>query len=188
MINQILLCGFSWETAIAILGALAWLPWIYDKTNTSKLYGRLISNFVNQGHFNQKSGTMHFLKMSISCMNKNFNVDDISIQIKYLNNEIWYNGNVFWARTSNWAMNAEGTVHKKLIIPHENYLGFVNMFEKDKSDFYYLTFIVEKVQLEEFEIIRITFRSPKQITESIEFRKENINPDNVLFDDSIWRE
>lgn len=188
MINQIQLSGFSWETAIAILGALAWLPWIYEKMNPSKLYGRLISNFENQGRFNQKTGTMHFLKLSISCMYKNFNVDDISIQIKYLNNGEWYDGNVFWARTSIWSMNAEGTVRKHLVIPHENYLGFVNMFEKDKSGFYYLTFIVEKEQLEEFEIIRLTFRNPKQITESIEFRKENINPDSVLFDDSIWIE
>ena len=187
MTHQIELCGFSWEIAIAILGALAWLPWIFDKMNSAKLYGTLISNFVNQGQFNQKQGTMHFLKLSISCINKNFNVADITIQIKYANNSTWYNGDIFWARSSTWAMNPEGTIHKQLIIPNENFLGFVNMFEKDKSGFYYLTFLVGKSNLENFEIIRISFQNPKQITESIEFRSENINPDRILFDDSIWK-
>jgi len=188
MLNQIQLNEFSWETMIAILGALAWLPWIFEKINRPKLYGRLISNFDNQGFLNQKTGTLHFLKLSISCVNNNFNVDNISIQIKYLNNNKWYDGNLFWARTSIWSMNSEGTIKKQLVIPHENYLGFVNMFEKDKSSFYHLTFIVEKEKFEEFEIIKISFINPKKITESIEFRKENINPDSVLFDDNIWKD
>jgi hypothetical protein len=178
--------NISWETIIAIIGALAWIPWVFDKWTPSKLYGSLISNFTNQGVFNTKSGTMHFLKLSISCINKNFNVSECNIEIKYLNNDEIYSGNIFWARTSRWTMDTQGTV-KSLIIPNSEFLGFVNMFEKDKSVFYYLTFIVEKTTLEEFEEINITFKNPKGKKIKLKFKSADINPDKVLFDDSIWQ-
>jgi hypothetical protein len=179
--------NISWETIIAVIGALAWIPWVYDKCTPSKLYGSIISNFTNQGRFNIKYGTMHFLKLSISCINKNFNVSECTIDIKYHNNDKIYHGNIFWARTSRWSMNPQGTEHKNLIIPNEEFLGFVNMFEKDKSVFYYLTFIVEKATLEEFEVINITFKNPKGKKKNIEFKNSDINPDKVLFDDNIWQ-
>lgn len=178
--------NISWETIIAIIGALAWIPWFFDKWTPSKLYGSLISNFTNQGVFNTKSGTMHFLKLSISCINKNFNVSECTIDIKYLNNDEIYPGNIFWARTSRWTMDQQGTV-KSLIMPNTEFLGFVNMFEKDKSVFYYLTFIVEKVTLEEFEEINITFKNPKGKKIKLKFKSADINADKVLFDDSIWQ-
>lgn len=187
MTSQFQLSGISWETIVAILGAFAWLPWIFDKMNPSKLYGKIISNFVNQGQFNNKNGTMHFLKLSISCMNKDFIIDEIDIAIKYKNNQKWYAGSIFWARTSTWVMDSAGVSKKELVIPNENYLGFVNMFEKNKSSFYYLTFIVEKDTLEEFETIEISFTDPKQTIEFLKFQAENINPDRVLFDDNIWK-
>lgn len=178
--------NISWETIIAVIGALAWIPWIFDKFTPSKLYGSIISNFTNQGRFGQKSGTLHFLKLSISCINKNFNVSDCIIEVKYINNDIRYTGDIFWARTSTWAMDPQGTVHKNLIIPNQEFLGFVNMFEKDKSGFYYLTFIVQKTSLEDFEEISIIFKNAKGKEEKLQFRNEDINPDKVLFDDSIW--
>ena len=186
MINQIQLNNIPWDIIIAIIGALAWTPWIYDKLKPSRLYGTVISNFSNQGRFNDKNGTMHFLKLSISCINKNFNVNDITIQIKYKNDANWYDGKIFWARISKWAMNPQGTEHKELVIPNEDFLGFVNLFEKDKSKFYYLTFLAETKTMRDFEILRIIFHDPKGLSESIEFRSENINYDRILFDDNIW--
>lgn len=179
--------NISWETIIAVIGALAWIPWVYDKFTPSKLYGSIISNFTNQGRFNTKSGTMHFLKLSISCINKNFNVSECTIDIKYLNNSEIYQGNTFWARTSSWSMDPQGTIHKSLKIPNYEFLGFVNMFEKDKSVYYYLTFIVEKATLEEFEEINITFKNPKGKKEKLKFKSADIDPDKILFDDSIWQ-
>lgn len=178
--------NISWETIIAIIGALAWIPWFFDKFTPSKLYGSIISNFTNQGRFSNKSGTLHFLKLSISCINKNFNVSDCTIEVKYVNNAIKYNGDIFWARISTWAMDPQGTVFKNLIIPNQEFLGFVNMFERDKSGFYYLTFIVQKPTLEDFEEINITFKNTKGKMEKLKFKNIDINPDKVLFDDSIW--
>lgn len=181
-----LIKNISWETIIAIVGALAWIPWIFDKFTPSKIYGSIISNFINQGRFSNKSGTLHFLKLSISCINKNFNVSECAIEVKYINNPSKYIGNIFWARTSTWAMDPQGTIHKNLQIPHEEFLGFVNMFEKDKSSFYYLTFIVQKTTLEDFEEIILTFKNPKGEKKELKFKNIDINPDKVLFDDSIW--
>lgn len=179
--------NISWETVIAIVGALAWVPWIYEKLTPAKLYGSLISNLSNQGTFNTKFGTLHFLKLSISCINKNFNVVDCSIKIKYFNNEKKYDGSIFWARTSRWSMDPQGRVTKNLVIPNEEFLGFVNMLEKDKSVFYYLTFIVEKNTLEEFEEINIKLKNPQGKEKYIKFKSSELNPDKILFDDKIWQ-
>jgi hypothetical protein len=183
----ILAIKIEWETILAIIGALAWIPWIYDKATPSKIYGHLISNVMNQGNFNNKDGTLHFIKLSLTCMNKNFNVHKTTIRVKYINNDTWYNGKTFWARRSSWVIDPTQNISKQLVIPNEDFLGFTNMFEKDKSKFYYLTFLVEKDILEEFEIIGIDFEDPNGTTRTVEFRSENIDTNNILFDDSIWR-
>lgn len=177
---------FSWETTIAIIGALAWIPWIYEKFTPSKLYGSIISNFTNQGTFGNRPGTLHFLKLSISCINKNYNVANCKIRIKYINNPTVYKGNIFWARSSRWIMDDQVTI-RSLKIPNEEFLGFVNMLEKDKSAFYYLTFIVNKTTLEQFEKITLVFKNPKGEKKKIKFKHADLNPDQILFDDSIWQ-
>ena len=177
--------NISWETIAAITGALAWLPWIFEKLSFSKIYGNVISYILNSGNFNNKDGLLYFFKLSISCINKNFNVKSINIFVKYPNSNEWKKGSIFWARTSNWVIN-NGEPTKKLILPNDNFLGFINVLEKDKSNFYYLTFLVEHPQLEEFQKIKFEFINHKNKKRSFEILHKEINGDTMLFDDSIW--
>ena len=175
----------SWETIVAILGALAWIPWLFDKFSSSKLYGNIISYVVNNGKFNNKEGLLYFFKLSISCLNKNFNIKSVDIYVKYPNNDKWLKGYIFWARTSNWVIE-NGKPSKQLLLPNEDFLGFVNVLEKDKSNFYYLTFLVENKTLEDFELIKFEFVNYENNKKIIEISRNNINNDRLLFDNSLW--
>lgn len=178
--------NISWETIIAIIGALAWFPWLFDKLSSSKIYGNVISYILNSGKFNDKEGLMYFFKLSISCINKNFNIKSINIFVKYPNSSEWKKGSIFWARTSSWVIN-NGQPTKQLTLPNDNFLGFINVLEKDKSNFYYLTFLVEHPQLEEFEKIKFEFINHKNYKKSFEILHKEINGDKMLFDDNIWK-
>ena len=123
----------SWETLIAILGALAWIPWLFDKFSSTKIFGNIISYVVNEGNFNGKKGLLYYFKLSISCLNKNFNIKTFEVYVKYPNNEKYFKGNVFWARTSRWTIE-NGKPGKDLKLPNENFLGFINVLEMDKSN------------------------------------------------------
>lgn len=181
---------WNWELILAIIGALAWIPWLVDKYTPSKIYGRLISNLINQGQIQNGNelihSKMHFLKLSITCINKNFNVKDISIRVKYQNNNEWYTGNTNWAHTSIWAMPGNNSGKKKLILPNEQFLGFTNLIEKDVSKFYYLTFFVEKEDLQEYESIVLTFHNYNLNTQEIRIVASEIDQHQILWDDSIW--
>lgn len=176
---------WNWELILGLIGALAWIPWLFDKFTPAKLYGNVISQFANQGTFNNSPGVLHYLKLSLTCINKNYNIKEIRIQVKYTNDERWYNGEIFWARTSTWVM-ADNITRKQLTIPNTEFLGFTNILEVDKSRYYYLTFMTEKEQIQEFEIIRISFYDFKGKHEDIIFNATQINENNILWDDSIW--
>jgi len=182
--------NWNWELILAIIGALAWLPWAIDKLTPSKIYGNLLSQLLNSGEFNangeKKIGILHFFKISITCVNKNFNIKSILIDVKYKEDNNWYHGEIYWARTSTWAMpgNAE---KKSLTIPHTEFLGFTNVLEKDKSKFYYLTFITNKKELAEYEIVKITFTDFKENRREINFISEEIDSNKILWEDEIWK-
>jgi hypothetical protein len=71
-------------------------------------------------------------------------------------------------------------------LPSENFLGFTNVLEKDKSNFYHLTFLIENKKFEHFESLKFVFTNYKNKSRSIEISNKEINNDVILFDDSIW--
>jgi hypothetical protein len=173
----------SWETIIAILGALAWIPWLFDKFTRSKVYGNIISYLYAYGDFNDKEGMLYFLKLNLTCINKNFNVKSVKIYLKYPQKEKWQEGTIFWARTSNWKIENE---NKQLKIPDDNFLGFINVFEKDKSNFYYVTFIVKNKSSEDFEVIKFEFTNYNKRKVSFIIKRNEIEEEKILFDDKLW--
>ncbi len=61
------------------------------------------------------------------------------------------------------------------------------VLEKDKSNFYYVTFLVEHPKIEEFEKIKFDFINHKDDKKSFEILNTEINSDRMLFDDNIWK-
>jgi len=182
--------NWNWQLIFAIIGALAWLPWVIDSLTPPKVYGSLLSQLLNSGEFNanegKKIGILHFFKISITCINKNFNIKSISINVKYKEDSKWYNGEIYWARTSIWTMPGNSET-KSLTIPHTEFLGFTNVLEKDKSKFYYLTFITDKKELAEYETVRIIFTDFKENRQEVNFISEEIDANKILWEDDIWK-
>jgi hypothetical protein len=181
--------NWNWELILAAIGALAWAPWVIDKLTPSKIYGNLLSQLLNSGEFNangeNKIGILHFFKISITCLNKNFNIKSITINVKYKEDDKWYKGEIYWARTSVWTMPGN-TEKKSLTIPHTEFLGFTNVLEKDKSKFYYLTFITNKKELTEYETVRLTFTDFKEKRQEVNFISDEIDSNKILWEDNIW--
>ncbi len=178
--------SFSFQTLLAFIGALAWLPWLVERCQEPKIFGRVISYALNDGNFNHRNGILHFFKLSITTANQNIHIKELKISVKYPGDENWYKGKIFWGRYSSWLLDDIGTL-KQLIIPPDQFIGFTNFLAKDKTNFYYLTFIVENRPFGMFEKVKFDFSNFKDGLVSFEIDGAKIDNDEILFDDSIWR-
>ena len=178
---------FTWETIVAIIGALAWLaPWVYDVLQKPKLKGKLISQNMNKGYFRDKEGLLYFLSVSIISLRKQFNIKEIKIKIKYPNDDKEYNGVVCWFRKSFW-VDAEGKKYE-LVIPNNEFLSYISTLPKDDSRKSYITFFVDKGTMEEFDYVKLEFTPYRGNTQIINFNKKDINSNLMLWDENVWKE
>ena len=76
----------------------------------------------------------------------------------------------------------------KLMIRPEDTLPFVGTIPQDITRTIYLTFKVDKRELEEFEEITLVFNEQSGSRSTVSFKHELINSDQMLWDDRIWEE
>lgn len=167
------------------IGASAWLaPWVYKKLSKPELKGRVISHFENQGEFNSKKCLMHFVALNVISLNCCFNIKNTTISVKYKNTPDSYNGKIFWARKHEWA--GPNDERLRLEIQAEDTLPFVGTIPQDVTRKIYITFRVDKSELEEFEKIVIVFTEESGHKNTVEINKQAIDGDQMLWDDRIW--
>jgi len=181
----------GWLNYLALLsglvGAAAWLaPWAYKKISRPSLKGRLVSHFENVGQLNGKYCQMHFLAINIISLSQCFNIKDMQILVRYKGNPSHYNGELFWARKNEWV--GPDKERLKLMIRPEDTLPFVGTIPQDITRTIYLTFKVDKRELEEFEEITLVFNEQSGSRSTVSFKYELINSDQMLWDDRIWEE
>jgi hypothetical protein len=177
---------FSDLGAIAgLIGATAWLaPWVYQKFTKPSIEGRLISKFENAGKFKETDCLMHFLALNLISLDKEFNIKETNISVKYKDSPDTYSGSLFWARANEWA----GPKDERLslnILPEQS-LPFLNSLPKNTTVKVYLTFSVDKAKLEEFEKITITFVEHSKHESKLVINSNDIISDQMLWDDRIW--
>ena len=167
------------------IGAAAWLaPWVYKKISRPSLRGRLVSHFENLGQFNGKNCRMHFLAINIISLSQCFNIKDIQILVRYKGNPSDYRGELFWARENVWSGPSKERL--KLKIQPEDTLPFVGAIPQDVTKKIYLTFKVDKAELEEFDEITLIFNEQSGSSSTVSFKYGLINNDQILWDDRIW--
>jgi len=180
----------EWSNNIVIIagliGASAWLaPWVYKKFSKPSLKGRVISHFENAGEFNHKKCLMHFLALNVISLNRCFNIKDTQISVRYKNASDNYKGKLFWARKNEWV--GPNRERLTLAILPEDTLPFVGTIPQDVTKRIYMTFRVDKDELEEFEKIVIVFIEESGRKSTIVIDKKSIDGDQVLWDDRIWK-
>lgn len=178
----------SYLGAVAgLIGAFAWFaPLVYQIFTKPKIKAELVSKFENSGNFSGSDCLMHFLALNIISLNKCFNIKKTNISIKYKGNSDKYSGTLFWARKNEWA----GPNQERLtlnILPEET-LPYVGTIPKDITKKIYLTFRVDKAELDEFELIELTFEEHSGCQSKVVISSDQIVPDQILWDDRIWKE
>lgn len=167
------------------IGASAWLaPWVYKKFSRPSLKGRLVSHFENAGEFNGKKCLMHFLAINVISLNRCFNIKDTQISVRYKGAITNYNGELFWARVNIWAGPRQERL--ALRVQPEETLPFVGTIPQDITKTVYLTFRVDKAELEEFDKIDIIFNEQSGCCSTISIRSASIDGGQILWDDRIW--
>ncbi|SRR6266511_4364673 len=172
--------GFTWETVVAIIGALAWLPWVFEKLQKPKLEGRLL----NQNMKKDKEGLLYLLNLSITSLRKQFTIKEVRIGVKYPGDKKEYNGIIRWLNDSFW--EDPNGIKARLKIPSNEFLGFMNKIPKDDSYKCHITFFVDKGTVEEFEYISIEFTPYSGSTQTIRFNRNEIDSKLFFWDDTIW--
>lgn len=167
------------------IGAAAWLaPWAYKKFSRPSLKGRLVSHFENSGEFNGKKCLMHFLAINVISLNRCFNIKDTQILVRYKSTATNYKGELFWARVNAWVGPNQEIL--KLKIQPEDTLPFVGTIPQDVTKKLYLTFRVDKAELEEFDEISLIFNEQSDSSSAVSIKNESIDGSQVLWDDRIW--
>lgn len=179
----------SWFSDIGafagIIGATAWLaPLVYEKFTKPSIEGRLISKFDNEGKFKDSNCLMHFLALNLISLKKSFSIKETQISVKYKDSQDTYSGSLFWARINEWR-GPDGKLLNLKILPEQS-LPFLSTLPKNTATKVYLTFRVDKAKLEEFEELTITFIEHSNHTSKLVIKSEDIEPDQMLWDDRIW--
>lgn len=95
-----------------------------------------------------------------------------------------YKGELFWARVNEWT--GPNKERLKLTIQPEDTLPFVGTIPQDIAKKIYLTFRVDKAELEEFDEIILIFNEQSGCNSTVSIKNESINGSQILWDDRIW--
>ena len=187
---------------IALIGAAAWTPYAIEKFFLQpKIEGRILG-LLRSGEMNypytEKDGSQKEIKgigytinILITILNKNFNVKDFEVYVKYVDDENKYRGTIIRA---NSAILDFGGNKKILIIPEEKEFLSINVLEKEKVNSYFMRFIMDSSledpkKIRTIESIEIAFYNYKNKSKRIILNYEEIDAKEMLsFDDKYWKD
>jgi len=181
---------FIISTIIAVI-SVSFIIW--DKLKRTKISGKVISRAYSkngkitgvtyEGNNFEIKGIQYFFKLSINITRKNLYYKDVKVFVKYGDKDE-QEGKIYWSNIDRWNFGSET---KELKIPKENFLYFNNILEKDKTQFGYLTFFVDR-EFELYKELRIEFISPSgNIRKLGPFKSSEIEPGLALFENEIWK-
>jgi hypothetical protein len=186
-LNNIFEClqdNLSLEAIIAFVGALAWLPILYDKLRVPVLKGKLISYHMKKGIYDQHEGLLYFLSVSMISLHNQFEIKKIKIKVKYSGDETEYSGKVFWSSDYLWDDSNGNKL--KTIIPAGEFIEFISAFPKDSSQRFHVTFLVDKGMEEKFDSIKFEFYPYDGEKQIVQFNQKDLDFSLMLWDDTIW--
>lgn len=178
-----------WTTFIlAIIGALAWLPTIVVSLKTTKIEGKILSQYANLGKLPNGHGAAIIVqKLSLYSRNRNFYLKDIEVYLKFpdIKDELKC---TLWAwRDLYFSFDDKGhKVQRKLNIEAKDYLLQLTILPKDQSVVGYLSFSVGHLKDEKYDYVRYVFIDFDGNKKNLVIRKDNISDNTQIFDDKIW--
>jgi hypothetical protein len=169
-------------TVLAIVGALSWTPQLYDMLRPAQLSAKLVSKFENEGTFNGRPGTLHFVKIAICSSRHPCQIKDLTLQVKYVDELLPRPAKWQWTHFSSWTM-PDGT-KRVLRLQPDSFLGFRTTLPKDEAVVSYLTFFSDKRPVTDFDWFELGITQYDGTTKTIRLNRPD--PEQLLFDDAIW--
>jgi hypothetical protein len=168
-----------WTTfVLALIGALAWTPTIFNFLKSSKIEGKIISRYTN---INKQNQTMHLYKLSVFSKHKPFNIRNISCEIDVANGEK--------ARAD--ARNNRLVVFTfdkpyKLLVPGDQFLNNSTLLPAEKNVVGYLCFHFHGNYDRKLKSTTFIFESFDGKVQRLVFQESSIQEGQLFFDDTIW--
>jgi hypothetical protein len=181
---------------ISILGALAWLPFIFDLSKRSKLFGKVINywhgidsktEYYEFGKKKIAQGLQYIIKLSTVVINKSYYLKDSEVYIKYVNDKAIHKGIIFWPDV--FVVSDENKKQRNLRIKQEESIKFLHVLQKDETTDFYVIFIVENVKNEDvssFEFFEFRFINHKGKIIKLKVKREDIDFKNLLRDKDMF--
>ena len=182
-------------SSIALL--ISALPYIQQPEIHGRIIGLMRSGQMTypftdkDGISNNITGVGYTVNVLITVLNKNFDIKDLKMYVKYSDDNQKHQGKIISANEGIFDFNG---IKRKLLIPTAEELIYTNVLEKGKANSYFIRFIVdqslekpEKIRpLEEIEISFYDFKD-KQIKLSLKYK--DVSVERMLsFDAKYWKE
>jgi hypothetical protein len=172
------------NTIIATLAlGVGLAPLVKDFLTKSKIKGKIISIYTNQGTFNSKPAALYVFKLSVISLDSDFNLKDIDINFHYKNLG-WKNVTSTNQRSTTFTLDG---IFKKLTVGSDNYLNNLTILPKNEAiSGYLLTFVSDIDVNEEILEYQFLFKDFNNTVKTLKFKKKDISDKKLFHDDSIW--
>lgn len=170
-----------WATfALALIGALAWMPSIVTWLKPNKIVGKMISRYNNLNA--DRTQTLFLYKLSILSKNKSFNLNQIKCEIED------HDGNKFLASAENNRLVVFTYENpKKLLVSGEDFLNNSSFLSSNKNITGYLFFKFNGDL--DFKPLSTTFifESFENKIRRLKIKESDTLGKELFFDDTIWQ-
>ena len=175
---------------IGFIGALAWLPQIIEWSLKPKLDAKITSQYENAGYFLNDTvrGTIVVQKLTLFSKNKDFFNKSIKVFLKFPDREKEVEAKIIVARKLSFTFPENGELVKRnLNINTNEYLLHISVFPKNASIVAYLIFKLNFSVKSNYEYIRYEFISFKGKELEIVIPASEIEANELIHDDNIWK-
>jgi len=185
----------------SIIGALAWLPFVWDIAQKPDIKGRLIGMSISGGSSfsyddprnNSRieiKGIAYYPKLVLTALNRDFNVKTIEVYVKYPNDSQTYKGITFYSSEHVMPVKTKNgeTKTKILKIPPSEHVALLTVLEHGRVTTVFIPFIVDKGTFSFFSEIEFKFYDYEDKTRSFIVKKEDMDIPNTLYEEQYWTE
>ena len=172
---------------VSIIGAAAWLPFLYEKLKKPNLVGKVISTITiddmtmtdNASGGIVSKGIFYLYKLSVSSLGANFHPKNLKIKVVY-GDENSFAGRVFVPRNMNGNLN--GSPHK-ISPPRDLLYPNICIFKKDFAQQVYIPFCVDRATACEVKKVNFEFEDFHGHKSSIEIDFLKIDTSQLMFEE-----
>jgi len=162
---------------ISIIGALAWLPQLFDLFKSQEILGKIISRYDN---FNDKQ-SFYLYKLSLFSKNKPFHLKQITCTLEYDDGQ----------KFNDTARNMRYVIfngNEELQVLGKEYINNFSILPNDTNIEGYLFFCYD-FSNRTSKIIKttFTFESYDDKVRTLSFEEKYIDGKQLFYDDSIWK-